>query len=84
MVQNPPANAGDTGSLSGSGRPPRGGKGNPTPVLLSGKLHGQRSLAGRVHGVAETDTTERLTWHSTSNAREQGPLRNFCGWWDKI
>ena len=30
----------------------------PTPVLLPGKSHGQRSLI--VHGVAELDTTERL------------------------
>ena len=30
----------------------------PTPVLLPGKSHGQRSLAGYVHGVAEWDMTE--------------------------
>ena len=32
MVKNPPANAGnmgDTGSIPGSGRPPREGNGNP-------------------------------------------------------
>ena len=29
MVNNPPANAGDTGSLSGSGRSPGGGHGYP-------------------------------------------------------
>ena len=29
MVKNPPTNAGDTGSISGSGRSPRGGHDNP-------------------------------------------------------
>ena len=36
-------NAGDAGSISGSGRCP--GEGN-TPVFLPGKSHGQRSLVG--------------------------------------
>ena len=47
MVKNPPSNAGDMGSIPGSGRFPGGGNGNPlTPVLLPGKSHGQRSLEG--------------------------------------
>ena len=29
MVKNPPANAGDAGSIPGSGRSPGGGNGNP-------------------------------------------------------
>ena len=29
MVKNPPANAGDLGSIPGSGRSPGGGHGNP-------------------------------------------------------
>ena len=29
MVKNPPANAGDAGSVPGSGRSPGGGNGNP-------------------------------------------------------
>ena len=37
-------NAGDTGSVPGSGRSPRGGNGNP--LQYSGKSHGQRSLVG--------------------------------------
>ena len=33
----------------------------PTPVLLPRKSHGQRSLAGYIHGVAkESDMTWRL------------------------
>ena len=47
VVKNPPANAGDTRdarSIPGSGRSPEGGNGNPTPVFLSRKSHGHRSL----------------------------------------
>ena len=33
MVQNPPANAGDTGSIPGLGRSPREANGNPLRIL---------------------------------------------------
>ena len=46
MVKNLPANAGDTGSIPGSGRFPWIRKWQPTPVFLPGKSHGQRNLAG--------------------------------------
>ena len=39
MVKNPPANV-DVGLISGSGRFPGEGNGQPTPVLLPGKSHG--------------------------------------------
>ena len=29
-----------------------------TPVFLPGKFHGQRNLAGTVHGIAESDKTK--------------------------
>ena len=38
--------AGDPGSIPGSGKVPWRRKWQPTPVLLPGKLHGQRSLVG--------------------------------------
>ena len=41
-----PANVGDSDSIPGSGRSPEERNGNPLPVFLSGKSHGQRSLAG--------------------------------------
>ena len=54
-------NAGDLGSIPGSGRSPGKGNGNPTPVFLPGESHGQRSLAGySPQGHKESDTTERL------------------------
>ena len=46
MVKNLPASARDVGLIPGSGRSPGEGNGNPTPVFLPGKVHGQRSLAG--------------------------------------
>ena len=46
VVKNPPANAGDSGSISGSRRSPGEGNGQPTPEFLPGKSHGQRSLVG--------------------------------------
>ena len=55
MVKNLPnsaGNTGDAGSIPGSGRFPGGGNGNPLPVFLPGKSHGQRSLAGYIPWVA--------------------------------
>ena len=46
VVKNLPADTedtGDTGSIPGSGISPGVGNGNP---FLSGKFHGQRSMAG--------------------------------------
>ena len=39
-------NAGDQGSIPGSGRSPGEGKWQLTPVLLPGESHGGRSLVG--------------------------------------
>ena len=46
VVKNIPANAGNTGSIPGSGRSPGEGKWQPIPVLLPGESHGGRSLVG--------------------------------------
>ena len=45
-VKNPPANAVDTGSISGLGRSPGGGNDKPTLVFLPGIFHGQGSVVG--------------------------------------
>ena len=44
MVKNPPANAGDMGSILGSGRSP--GEEMAILAFLPGKSHGKRILAG--------------------------------------
>ena len=46
VVKNSPASAGDVGLISGSGRSPGVGNGNPLQYLLPGGFQGQRSLAG--------------------------------------
>ena len=62
VVENPPANAGDTGdpgSIPGSGRSRGGGNGNPLQYFLSGKSNGQRSLVGySPWSCKESDMTE--------------------------
>ena len=59
---------------------PRRRKWQPTPVLLPGKYHGQRSLVGySPWGRKESDTTERLhfTFPSTMYARCSTSLATF-------
>ena len=70
----------------------------PTPVVLSGKFHGQRSLVGcRLWGCTESDTTERLHFHfhfplSCIGEGNGNPLQCSClenpkdggAWWAAI
>ena len=54
------SNAGDLGSIPGSGRSPGEGNGN---LLLPGESHGRRSLVGySPRGHKESDTTEDFTF----------------------
>ena len=54
-------NAGDPGSIPGSGRFPWRRDRLPTPVFVPGEFHGQRSLVGYSRwSRKESDTTERL------------------------
>ena len=69
MVKNPPTNTGDAGKRYGFspcvGRIHWRRKWQPTPVFLSGKSHGQRSLAGySLSGCQESDSTLRLNLHT--------------------
>ena len=65
VVKNPPANArdaGDVGSISGSGKTPWRRKWEPIPVFLPEESHGQKSLAGcSPQDRKESDTTEQLS-----------------------
>ena len=61
MVKNPPANAGDVGSIPESGKSP--GEGNGNPLQYSCWQNSMdRGACGlhMIHGVAESDTTEQL------------------------
>ena len=61
IVKNRPANAGDPGSIPGSGRSPGGGNGNPLQYSCLENSINRGTLRATVHGVAEPDTTELLT-----------------------
>ena len=61
VVKNPPANAGDTrdaGSVSGSGRSPAGGHGNPAQYSCLENLMDGGAWQATVHGFTkESDMT---------------------------
>ena len=54
----------------------------PTPALLPGKSHGQRSLVGHSPwGLEEWDTTEQLHFHFSLSCIREGngnPLQRSC------
>ena len=56
MVKNPPANAGDTGSVSGLGRSPEEGNGNPLHHSCLGNPMDRGTWQATVHGVAKSQT----------------------------
>ena len=59
-------NAGDLGSIPGSGRSAGEGNGYPLQYSWPGEFHGQRSLVGYcLRGRKESDMTERLTLSSS-------------------
>ena len=59
-------NVRDQSSISGSGRFPGEGNGNPTSVFLPGEFHGQRSLVSySPWSHKELDTTERHSYTHT-------------------
>ena len=77
VVNNPPANAGDTGSILGSGRCP--GEWQPTPVLLPGKSHGQRNLVGCSpwgHKKSRTPLRDGALTHVTITANKEGEIKD--------
>ena len=61
-INNPPANAGDGGSIPGSEGSPGEGHDNPLQYSCLENPHGQRSLAGYSPlGHRELDTIEQVS-----------------------
>ena len=58
MVKSLPANAGDVGLISRSGRSPGGGNGNPLQYSCLENPMDRGAWGAVVHGVAELDMTE--------------------------
>ena len=58
VVKNPPASAGDMGSIPGSGRSPREGNGNPLQYSCLEIFLDRGAWRASVHGVAESEATE--------------------------
>ena len=56
MIKNPPANAGDAGSILESGRPPGGGNGNPLQCSCLENSRDKGAWQARVHGVTKSQT----------------------------
>ena len=59
LLQNPPAYAGgarDTGSVSGSGRSPGGGNGNPLQYSCLANPKDRGAWWATVHGLAKSQT----------------------------
>ena len=57
MVKNPPANAGDTSSIPGSGRFPGEGNGNPLQYSCLENSMDRAAWLATIHGVSESDMT---------------------------
>ena len=56
MIKNPPASAGDVGLISGSGRSPGEGNGNPLQYSHLGQPMVGGAWRATVHGVAKSQT----------------------------
>ena len=52
-VKNRPASAGDVDLIPGSGRSSGEGNGNPLPIFLPEKSHGQRTVGLQSMGVTK-------------------------------
>ena len=75
--EEPVCNAGDLGLITGLGRSPGGGHGNPLQYFCPENPHGQRSLVGySPRGHKESDTTEQL-----STAQAQDASTATLGFW---
>ena len=77
VVKNASANAGDAGSIPGSGRSPGEGNGNPLQYSCLGNPMDGGAWGATVHGVTkDSNTTERLN----SNSPEKRITQVHKGW----
>ena len=65
MVKNPPAIAGDVGSIPRSGRPPEEGNDNPFQYPCLGNPMDRGAWWATVHGVKKSQTRLKMHTHIT-------------------
>ena len=73
VVRNPPTNAGDPGSIPGSGRSPGEGTGNALQYSCLENSTDKGARWAPVHRVAESGTTEQLTLALFTSHLSMGP-----------
>ena len=83
VVKNPPASAGDLGSIPGSGRSPGGGNGSPLQYSCLENLT-DRGVRWAVHKVTKSPTQlkqfiTRMCYHIDSAPFER--CREYKPWW---
>ena len=71
MVKNLPANAGDTGSIYGSGRSPGEGNGNPLQYSCLGNPMNKGAWWATVHGVARVGHKRTKQQHSNLATKQK-------------
>ena len=89
MVKDAPANAGDMGSIPGSGRYPREGNDNPLQYSrLSNPMDkGAWCLGYSPWGHKESDTTEQLSTHTHLSVNEKvtnAPVQQGSKRWKSV
>ena len=76
VVKNLLVNAGDTGSIPGSGRSPREGNGSPLQYSCLGNPMDRGAWKATFHGVAELVMTEHTTHtHTHTHTHTQSHIQ---------
>ena len=72
VIKNPSANAGDTGSIPGSGRSPEEGNGNPLQYSCLGNPMDRGAWRATVHGSqrVERDLATKTTTHGKNGTSQ--------------
>ena len=69
VVNNPPANAGDRGSIPGLGRSPGEGNGNPFQYSCMENSMEREAWRATVHGIAKSQTRLTTCGHEETESR---------------